>query len=143
MERGNDPAGTSSLFSCTLTLCQSTNVQVSRFRVHLSRLVQEAFAQIEGMVYRQSCSMFGQSTPQSTHLKLPKSNSGLTSDVRVTVPLNATSWPMASALSSRRRSTLGKFTNETQKSFSCQRSILAVSGRCSRTNFWTARRRYF
>ena len=135
---GNEPAGTSSAFSCTRTLCQSTNLHPSRSRVHLFLLPQTSLRQIDGSVYRHCCSTFGTRVPHSPHLKHPINNSGRTSDVRVTVPLKLESCPMLFAFKLRNRSTRGKLKNFTQNSFSTPPSYLTNSGRCSRTNNPTA-----
>ena len=88
---GNEPAGTSSAFSCTRTRCQSTNLQPSLSSVHLFLFPHVSLRQMDGSVYRHCCSTLGTKQPHSPHLKHPKSSSGRTSDVRVTVPLKLVS----------------------------------------------------
>jgi len=49
MERGILPAGISSLFSCTLTRCQSTKTDLSAFNAHsLAVLAQNGLAHAGG-----------------------------------------------------------------------------------------------
>ena len=141
IERGSEPAGTSLAFSCTRTRCQSTNLHPSCASVHFMRFPHCALRQMAGVVYRHCCSTSGTRVSHSAHLNAPKSSSGRTSDVRVTVPEKLVSCPMFSALSSRRRCTRGRFTNATQNSFSLPPSQRTIAGLCWRTNSTAARRK--
>src|SRR5436190_21555965 len=92
--RGMLPGGISFEFSCRRIRCQLANLDDSGIKVDLKRLLQVGFEQISGSVYLNCCSTL-RSIPvtHSLHWNVPTSNSGRTSDVRVTVPPMLTNCP--------------------------------------------------
>ena len=118
MHRGIDPAGISSAFSWTLSLCQSTNALSSGCKWNFACLpcAHWTFLQTNGSVYTYCCStllnlllhsieivqvsigkcVWGSDMCLPTHVNAPYNNSGLTSDVLVTVPLNDNNFPILS-----------------------------------------------
>jgi hypothetical protein len=100
-ERGMLPAGISSAFSCARMRCQSTKTEWSTSKFHPLTLSQAGFLHMIGLVYLNCCSTLSAVVPHSWHANVPKSSSGRTSDVRVTVAVMDTSWPIFSVRRSR------------------------------------------
>ena len=97
-DRGNEPAGISSVASCTRMRCQSANLDRSIWSCHLffEALLHWGFRQMVGVVYRICWGTSGASRPHFKHRKLPAKSSGRTSDVRVTTARHCTKVPILS-----------------------------------------------
>jgi hypothetical protein len=96
-----DPVGISFEFSWMRTFCQSLNLDCSMDSCHALRLLQVMLGQTLGSVYLNCCSTSRIEVRHSWQTKVPKTSSGRTSEVRVTVPEMETSWPIFSVRRSR------------------------------------------
>ena len=70
-ERGSEPGGISSAFSCTRSVCQSTKRDVPTSSCQPSRFVQPVLEHAGGSVYLNCCSMAFESMPHSLQWKRP------------------------------------------------------------------------
>jgi hypothetical protein len=95
MQRGMLPAGISSAFSWTRSVCQSTKVDWSG-RSWNSLEEHWLFLQIGGCENWHCCSTNSWIAPHFAQLKVARMSSGRTSEERVTVPVMATSRPETS-----------------------------------------------